>query len=193
MAGAERKARCRLYHRDCGDTADEAPRGVVASHERLLEIPEGYKESGDENEDGIDRAFGGVCVCVSADASFAPGGDRSRSGTVVLVNDSVVHWVSQKQSLVALSSCESELNAAVLGIRVGIGVRNMLEEMLEVDVGDPKMGDPVLCPQEDRRRTIPTTLKQDNMACITTITTEVTSWRSRHYALRAAWVRDRDV
>ncbi len=98
--------------------------------------------------------------------------------------------MSQKQSLVALSSCESELNAAVLGIRVGIGVRNMLEEMLEVDVGDPKMGDPVLCPQEDRRRTIPITLKQGNMACITTTTTEVTSWRSRHYALRAAWVRD---
>ncbi len=102
----------------------------------------------------------------------------------------MVHWVPQKQSLVALSSCEAELNAAVFGIRVGIGVRNMLEEMIEVNVGDPKMGDQVLCSREDRRRTIPITLKQDNMACITTITTEVTSWRSRHYALRAAWVRD---
>ncbi len=66
----------------------------------------------------------------------------------------------------------------------------MLEEMTEVNVGDPKMGDPVLCSREERRSTIPITLKQDNMACITTITTEVTSWRSRHYALRAAWVRD---
>ena len=30
----------------------------------------------------------------------------------------------------------------------------------------------------------------DNMATVITITKEVTSWRSRHYALRAGWSRD---
>ena len=37
-----------------------------------------------------------------------------------------------------------------------------------------------------------TTLKldQDNQATITTIMHDVTSWRSRHYALRAAGIRD---
>ena len=33
-------------------------------------------------------------------------------------------------------------------------------------------------------------LDQDNMATIRTITHEVTSWRTRHYGLRAAWIRD---
>ena len=33
-------------------------------------------------------------------------------------------------------------------------------------------------------------LDQDNQATIRTILHEVTSWRTRHYALRAAWTRD---
>eukprot|EP00975_Prorocentrum_lima_P029111 6113148-Prorocentrum_lima.AAC.1 len=33
-------------------------------------------------------------------------------------------------------------------------------------------------------------LLQDNESCIRTLTTEVPSWMSRHYALRAAWLRD---
>eukprot|EP00974_Lingulodinium_polyedra_P053815 5172228-Lingulodinium_polyedra.AAC.1 len=33
-------------------------------------------------------------------------------------------------------------------------------------------------------------LGQDNEATIRTITHAVTSWRTRHYALRAAWIRD---
>eukprot|EP00974_Lingulodinium_polyedra_P021520 2079906-Lingulodinium_polyedra.AAC.1 len=33
-------------------------------------------------------------------------------------------------------------------------------------------------------------LDQDSMATIRTITHEVISWRTRHYALRAAWIRD---
>ena len=37
---------------------------------------------------------------------------------------------------------------------------------------------------------VPVVLLQDNESCIRTLTAEVTSWRSRHYALRAAWIRD---
>ena len=33
-------------------------------------------------------------------------------------------------------------------------------------------------------------LDQDSQATIRTILHEVTSWRTRHYALRAAWTRD---
>eukprot|EP00974_Lingulodinium_polyedra_P019503 1883707-Lingulodinium_polyedra.AAC.1 len=33
-------------------------------------------------------------------------------------------------------------------------------------------------------------LDQDNKATIRTITHELISWRTRHYALRAAWIRD---
>eukprot|EP00975_Prorocentrum_lima_P004751 1034608-Prorocentrum_lima.AAC.1 len=50
---------------------------------------------------------------VSADASFAPGGERARTGVVVKWCGGVVHWASVKQSLTALSSCEAALVAAV--------------------------------------------------------------------------------
>ena len=35
-------------------------------------------------------------VQIAADASFAPGGDRSRSGVVIIVEGVVVHWTSNK-------------------------------------------------------------------------------------------------
>eukprot|EP00975_Prorocentrum_lima_P053579 11242407-Prorocentrum_lima.AAC.1 len=31
---------------------------------------------------------------------------------------------------------------------------------------------------------------QDNESCIKTLTSDASSWRSRHHALRAAWIRD---
>ena len=31
---------------------------------------------------------------------------------------------------------------------------------------------------------------QDDEACIHTLATEVSSWRTRHYAMRASWIRD---
>eukprot|EP00975_Prorocentrum_lima_P059936 12566764-Prorocentrum_lima.AAC.1 len=46
-------------------------------------------------------------IDVSADASFAPGGERSRTGVVVKLFGVIVHWASVKQSLTTLSSCEA--------------------------------------------------------------------------------------
>eukprot|EP00975_Prorocentrum_lima_P069571 12927091-Prorocentrum_lima.AAC.1 len=42
----------------------------------------------------------------------------------------------------------------------------------------------------DSNSGIPLVLLQDNESCIRTVTTEVSSWISRHDALRAAWIRD---
>ena len=109
-------------------------------------------------------------VEISADASFAPGGDRSRTGLVIKVNGMIVHWASKKQPLTSLSSCEAELEAAVMGSKFGCGVRDMVEELTETKI---KMS-----------------LLQDNQACIRTLTSEVSSWRTRHYAFRASWIRD---
>ncbi len=75
------------------------------------------------------------------------------------MNKSVVHWVSQKQSMTALGSCEAELNAAVFGSRMWIGVRNMLGEMTEVEPVEPQRGDPELCSLKERRRTIPNSVE----------------------------------
>ncbi len=120
---------------------------------------------------------------ISADASFSPGGDRSRTGVVVRLFGTIVHWASVKQSLTTLSSCEAELVAAVTGIKLGMGVRQLLRELL-----DPLV---TTVTEEDQSAIdTPVVLLQDNEACIRTLTTEVTSWRTRHYALRAAWIRD---
>ena len=74
------------------------------------------------------------------------------------------------QDAAVLSAHEAELSGAVPGIKAGITIRNLVEEMLEQSV---KMK-----------------LDQDNQATIRTIIYEVTSWRTRYYAIRAAWVRD---
>ena len=109
-------------------------------------------------------------VIVSADASFAPGGDRPRTGVVVRVSEAIVHWSSNRQSGAVMSAHEGELNGAVTGTKGGIAIRNIVEEMVEEKVSMK--------------------LDQDNKATISTIVHEVTSWRTRHYALRAAGVRD---
>eukprot|EP00975_Prorocentrum_lima_P006759 1456023-Prorocentrum_lima.AAC.1 len=46
-------------------------------------------------------------IDISADASLAPGAERSRTGVVVKVFGVIVHWASVKQSLTRLSSCEA--------------------------------------------------------------------------------------
>ena len=106
------------------------------------------------------------------DASFAPGGDRSRTGVVLALNGYIIHWTSNKQSIVAVSSCEAELNASVTGLKLAIGMHALVAELT------PKAGRPQL------------RMFGDNQAALLTITTKVTSWRTRHYAMRAAWIRD---
>ena len=109
-------------------------------------------------------------VRISADASFAPGGDRSRTGVIIRVAGAIVHWASNRQSGSVLSAHEAELNGAITGTKVGIAIREIVQDMVGTSV----------------------TLKldQDNQATIATIMHEVTSWRTRHYALRAAGIRD---
>ena len=68
-------------------------------------------------------------VKIAADASFAPGGDRSRSGVVIIVEGVVVHWTSNKQSGSVMGAHEAELNAAVTGTKNGISLRNIVAEM----------------------------------------------------------------
>ena len=108
-------------------------------------------------------------MTIASDASFCPGGDRSRTGIVILWMGMVVHWMCKKQTLATLSSCEAELSASIHGLKMGLGIRAVAEEL----IGRVRIE-----------------LHGDNMAMIQTILHEVTSWRSRHYAVRAAWARD---
>jgi len=108
---------------------------------------------------------------IYTDASLAPGGDRSRTGIVIAMNGYIVHWISKRQGLAATSSCEAELNGSFLGLKTGIGLRALVAEL--VDEGEAEMR-----------------MFGDNEAALTTLMTQVTSWRTRHYAIRASWLRD---
>ncbi len=57
-------------------------------------------------------------VRIAADVTWAPGGDRSRSGVVILVLGTIVCWLSQKQSGTALAVHEAELNNAITDTEV---------------------------------------------------------------------------
>ena len=65
-------------------------------------------------------------VRISAGASFAPAGDRSRTGVVIRVSEAIVHWSSNRQSSAVMSAHEAELNGAVTGTKVGIAIRNIV-------------------------------------------------------------------
>ena len=63
------------------------------------------------------------------DASFAPYGSRSYSGAAIRYQGCLVLWRATKQSLVTLSSSESEFVAATEGIALALGVREMLQQL----------------------------------------------------------------
>ena len=85
--------------------------------------------------------------------------------------DVLRNWASNKQSLAAMYSCEAELNASLTGSKLGIGIKGIVEEL---------MGFKKAIMQ----------LRGDNYATLHSTTNEVTSWRTRHYAMRAAGTRD---
>ena len=66
-------------------------------------------------------------VRISAGASFAPWGNRSRTGVVIRVMDVIVHWCSCRQSLSSMAAHEAELNGAVTGVKLGISLRNIVQ------------------------------------------------------------------
>ena len=92
------------------------------------------------------------------------------TGVIIRVAGAIVHWASNIQSGSVLSAHEAEINGAITSTKVGIAIREIVQDMVGTSV----------------------TLKldQDNQATIATVMHEVTSWRTRHYALRAAGIRD---
>ena len=46
-------------------------------------------------------------VDVATDASFAPGGYRSRTGVVIKVGGHIIRWTTNRQTFTAASSCEA--------------------------------------------------------------------------------------
>ncbi len=108
-----------------------------------------------------------VKVEMYSDAKWAENKDtrKSRSGMVVLVNDTPVAWHSKVQPTHAMSSCESELIALCEVIKEALWFRNFLNE-LKIGYNDP----------------IP--LNVDNKSAIALAKDPVNNNRSKHIDLR---------
>ena len=106
---------------------------------------------------------------VLVDASFSPGDSHSISGTIILLAGCPVQWESRKQSLMALSTAESELTALVEGLQTGRSVRALVQLLLsEVEVE----------------------LFNDNRAAVVLASGSGGGWRTRHLRIRARCIAE---
>ncbi|XP_062704370.1 uncharacterized protein LOC134286722 [Aedes albopictus] len=108
-----------------------------------------------------------------ADADWA--GDcktrKSTSGYVFMIGGAAVSWRSAKQSSVSLSSMESEYIALCDAVQEAIWLRRVLE-----DFGVKQNG--------------PTTIFEDNQACLAFVRSERTTKRSKHIETKERFVQD---
>ena len=96
---------------------------------------------------------------------------KSRSGYFIILNGAVIDWFSKKQSLTALSSCESETYACVLACAATLHFRELLHELYAAQPGS-------------------TTILTDNQATMMNSSNDGQSKRSRHFQLRIEFLRD---
>ena len=105
---------------------------------------------------------------VYSDASHMADWEKSQLGVDCELCAAPVAWRTTYATLASGSTCESELQAAVLGAQMGVGLVTLLE-----DLG------------------VYTTLWQgvDNQAALSVLA-DTSSWRTRHLAIRSAVLRD---
>ena len=60
---------------------------------------------------------------------------RSTGGMVFYLNENLITWVSQKQRVVALSSCEAEYMAATAAAYQSIWLKNVLQQVTGEEIG----------------------------------------------------------
>ena len=113
----------------------------------------------------------GNSLRTSSDASWAPGGSRSRTGMTVHWGAHLIAWRSQLQTLTAYSPAEAELDALGSSLQLGCKIQNMIESITG-------------CKLEHN-------LQGDNMASIQQLHDPgyfVEDKRTRHFALRSGYM-----
>ncbi|CAE7399595.1 unnamed protein product [Symbiodinium pilosum] len=111
-------------------------------------------------------------LSLESDASFGSGGSRSRSGHVIRWGSNVLMYRSARQTLTAHSTCEAETGA----------MADAIADMLKIAIFVGQVGEISALKAEG-----------DNAASLATLAKarfQETLWRTRHFALRASWVRD---
>jgi hypothetical protein len=119
------------------------------------------------------RKAGGCNLLGFSDSDMAGDVDTRKSTTGVLffLSNSPVSWQSQKQKVVALSSCEAEYIAATTGACQGTWLARLLGDLTG---GQPKAA----------------TLMVDNKSAISLIKNPVFHDKSKHIDLRYHWIRE---
>ena len=107
-----------------------------------------------------------------SDASFAAGCERSHSGAVLVWADSPVMWMTQRQTTVALSTAEAELNAALEGTTMLQSCAPIVAELSGIE-----------------EKGLPKVLYIDSVSACSIISVVAGSWRTRHLRIRAAGLR----
>ena len=102
-----------------------------------------------------------------ADASFAPGNDRSQTGIVLVWNQAPITWLSMRQPCASLSTAEAELQSSIDALALTEGFLPLIQEL------EP--------------RKVKTFLYNDNQGAVTVMKIPQGSWRTRHFRLKATW------
>lgn len=95
---------------------------------------------------------------------------QSVSGVVVSIGDTPIYWTSKRQSLIALSTCEAECNAASHAARQIFWIKALYEELF-------------------RLSPTPVPLNMDDKSAILTADGEGHTSRSRHYVMHHGFLR----
>ena len=109
-------------------------------------------------------------VNVFTDSSFAPAGARSHGAAVVTYKGTPICWRSSRQTLVTLSTAESELVEAVEGALLLKSVEGVIQEIAGLTPRLP--------------------IRVDNMSAMQLLNGSSGSWRTRHLRLRSSWLKE---
>eukprot|EP00439_Symbiodinium_sp_Y106_P034730 s3068_g4.t1 len=105
------------------------------------------------------------------DSSYAPEGKRSHSGVLVTWKGAPLSWRATRTPYICLSTAESQLTAAIEGLKMALSLGALLEEITRKDLAIH--------------------LAIDNQSAIAIAKpTGSTSWRTRHLRVRAAFIRE---
>ena len=96
---------------------------------------------------------------------------KSTSGVLYFLDGNPVAWQSQKQRVVALSSCEAEYIAGAAAACQGVWLRRLLQDMVGTDVPPPQ-------------------LKMDNQSAIALSKNPVLHDRSKHIDTKFHYIRE---
>ena len=147
---------------------------VTKNPQKVVEIGEqvkGYLSS--TLQEGLrfekEEEEGGWVMKVFSDASFSPEGTESHGTVVVMLGNCPISWRSSRQSMITLSTAESELLEIVEGFALGEATAVLVEEI----VGE-----------------IARAAYTDSQSAQAVMTNEGGSWRTRHLRMKSAFARE---